>query len=58
MAIIKIPIQVSGIKAMKKWMDDHVPVQLPDESDEHHAGYVECYEHFRNALDKMDEDEE
>lgn len=58
MAIIKVPIQVSGIKVMKRWMDDHVPIKLEGESDDHHVGYVECWEHFRNALEQMEEEEE
>lgn len=57
MAKLSIPIQVNGLEVLRKWMDDHEIVRMPDETEEHHAGYLECWQHIRDGLDRLiDED--
>lgn len=58
MAKLSITIQVNGLEVMRKWMDNHEAVRLPRESEEHYAGYLECWEHIRNALDRLIGEEE
>ena len=58
MAKLSIPIQVNGLEVMRSWMDSHEVVRLPNESEEHHAGYLECWQHIRNGLDELIKEEE
>lgn len=53
MAKLSFPIQLNGLEVMLKWMDSHEVVRLPGESEEHHAGYLECWQHIRNGLDRL-----
>ena len=58
MAKLSIPIQVNGLEVFRIWMDQHKVVRLPGESEEHHAGYLECWQLIRNGLDKLIKEEE
>ena len=58
MAKLSIPIQVNGLEVLRSWMDSQEVVRLPNESEEHHAGYLECWQHIRNGLDRLIGEEE
>ena len=59
MAKLSLQVQVNGLKVLRKWMDDKEVVRLPDETEDYHAGYLDCWQHIREGIERLyDEDEE